>query len=187
MDKVQKPSISVRIWCFNSSMITKRKIRNQTLFLRFHETYFGAKINLLQPIEIAKSRVSNKLDIFDVSVELRASFNGVTRICELGTIAVVTVSVVPSSQILVTLMKEALSSSETSVLTRSTRRNIPEGAILHSHRRENPQILYRYIPLINSFINRFYLKFIPPQEDSITKGLILLVLSCLGRMSHYFQ
>jgi hypothetical protein len=94
----------------------------------------------------------------DISEEHSASIIRVTRISELGTLAVTsdrskhivflrsvlwlleTANVVPSSQILVTLKTEVIRSSETPVLTRVTKLNITEEGILHSHRRENSNL-----------------------------------------------
>jgi hypothetical protein len=61
----------------------------------------------------------------DVSEEFSASYIRVTRIDELG------------ATLAVTSNRRTKRSSETSVLTRATRRKLPEDAALHSRRREN--------------------------------------------------
>jgi hypothetical protein len=60
----------------------------------------------------------------DVSEERRSNY-------------LVSANVVRSSLIVSTLVKKVARSSETSVLTRATRRHMAEDGILHSHRREN--------------------------------------------------
>jgi hypothetical protein len=70
----------------------------------------------------------------DISEERTASIIRVTRISKRGT---VTSNTVRSSLILVTLKMDVTRSSDMSVLTRATWRNISEDGILHSHRHEN--------------------------------------------------
>jgi hypothetical protein len=82
------------------------------------------------------SEMLHRVDLMrtDVSEDFIASLIRITRIGELRLLVVA--KVVLSSSILVTLMMEATRSSETSILTRITRRNMPQDDIVHCHRRE---------------------------------------------------
>jgi hypothetical protein len=77
---------------------------------------------------------SGMLHSVTLSGECIASIIWVTRIGEVGTLAVTS-----NRSRLRSLMMEAIRSYETSVITRVTRCHIPEDGILHSHSSENPK------------------------------------------------
>jgi hypothetical protein len=68
----------------------------------------------------------------------------------------VTAGIVPSSPILVTLMKEALSSYKTSVLTRATQRNIPGDNIFILTAMKTSNLKYDHVSCDLFFISGFH-------------------------------
>jgi hypothetical protein len=87
----------------------------------------------------------------DGSEELSASIIRVTRIGGLGTLAVNSHRRTVR-QNTVTLMMEGLSSSETSILTRATRCNIQEDAILQSSKYFAPLVNTTYLLVLLLFL-----------------------------------
>jgi hypothetical protein len=83
----------------------------------------------------------------DVSEELSASILRVRRIGELGT----TLAVTSNGRTL----RRYLISSETSVLIIALRCNVPEDAVLASHRRENPKFYVHSLLLVKLQIHTY--------------------------------
>jgi hypothetical protein len=81
----------------------------------------------------------------------------------------VTANVVPSSLILVTLMMEAIRSSETSVLIAATRPNIPEDGILHFY--------YFRINLYHVTAKKEFLLFFMQMFSLLYSVLVVLVVA----------
>jgi hypothetical protein len=122
---------------------------------------------MLRPVALVRT---------DVSEEPSASIIKVTRIGEPGTTLAVTsnrrthvlhrvrrlpvTDNVHSSPILITLMMETLDTSEISVLTSVTRRNIPEVGILRNRHRGNLKSYIMCLVFTNSFRSAIATKFI---------------------------
>jgi hypothetical protein len=120
---------------------------------------------MLRRVAFVRTDVSEKCNIFII----RVTITGVLGV----RLLLVTANVVPSSPILVSLMMEALRSSETTVLTRIIRRTIPDDGILHSHRRENLKP-YKSPTLLGYCSPRYLL----PHDPSVLSGRSSHLLEC---------
>jgi hypothetical protein len=132
----------------------------------------------------------------NVSEELSAFIIRMTRIGELRTTLAVTsnrrtlrrntmcvlrllviANVVPSSPILVTLMMQTIRSSETLILTRTTRRNIPEDGILQRAGNISAQNINTYIFLCSKCHKLLHCLLSTWYQRSVCLELLLLFIA----------
>jgi hypothetical protein len=115
-----------------------------------------------------RNNVSNRRTLRRNAMHFFVLFRRVRRL-------LVTANVAPSSPIFVTLTMVEIRSSETSVPTRATRRNISEDVILHSHRRENLKSYILYLVLVSPIIAIF-----PAQSNILdpSRYIFLAILLC---------